>query len=212
MFDPGDLSEPFAVPTLTAHTVLRDHERLMWLLVRRWHGWARVSQEELFQALAADVLENFRTFDPTLGSVGTWLGVRVRHAAQRCRAHEKRHEIRPLSQVLELSEATTFNPVDGRDDFGVTEYADEAIWLRELVATLPEPERIAVEARFGLGGTKQTWAKLADSLGCSVPRATGIYESGMAKLRQRAAAAEHGLRSRRLVGIPAVDQSPRQSA
>jgi RNA polymerase sigma factor (sigma-70 family) len=137
---------------------LQPHLTAMWVLARRYAGG---DAEDLVQEALEVAWRRRQTFDPTRGSIRTWLLVIV---ADRCR---KRH--RAARPTEELREA----PAQMRDQ-------ESAVDVRTAVQALPPRQRLAVELHYVVG---LSVSETADVMKCSAGTVKSTLSDARARLR-----------------------------
>lgn len=136
---------------------LPEHLPSMWWLA---HRYAREGAEDLVQEALEQAWQRRETFDPSRGSLRTWLLVLV---ADRCR--KSKRSARPTFELRDTAAP------HGRD-------ADLAVDLDRAVATLPPRQRLAVELFYVTGLSVAECGAVMDC-------ATGTVKSTLSDARAR---------------------------
>lgn len=132
------------------------HLSAMWALATRLAG--PVAREDVYQEALETAWRKRSTFDPTRGSVRTWLLLLVH---DRCRKHWR--GVRPTSELVDVADP-------GSD---VEAHLD----MSRAVAELPPRQRLAVELFYVLG---LPVAECAEVMQCS----TGTVSSTLSDARR----------------------------
>ncbi len=155
----------------------RHTSALLNYLRRLVHGNVQVA-EDLHQATWLSVLEHFNQFDESARGPGfkPWV---FRIATNKANDHFRRHgrEQRRLSRVA-ADPTLRPQPADDVDSVAIDE--ETATRLRDIVQSLPDPQRRVVELRC-FAGLKFT--EIAQTLGCPLNTALGRMHKAVKKLR-----------------------------
>lgn len=148
------------------------YSRPLYSLAYQVTGADRYAQE-VVQEVFVSVWNTAARFDPARGSLGPWLFTIARHKAIDLVRREANHRKRSADVDLELKEA----PDDVDHEAWVNLRRDR---VREALAQLNEPQRMALELAFFSG---LTHVEVAERLGIPLGTAKTRIRSALLKLR-----------------------------
>ncbi len=148
------------------------YSRPLYSLAYQVTGADRYAQEVVQEVFVA-VWNTAARFDPARGSLGPWLFTMARHKAIDLVRREANHRKRSADVDLELKEAP-----DDVDHEAWTNLRRDRV--REAIALLNEPQRIALELAFFSG---LTHVEVAERLGIPLGTAKTRIRSALLRLR-----------------------------
>ena len=176
--DDADVIREAARGEIQALATLYDrHAGLLLAMANRILG-DKALAEDLVQDVFMEVWRRAHAFDPSRGSVRTWLLVRLRsRAVDRLRSAQHRREVAVDDVAPREPSPTAEDP----------ELAPDRALVRKAIAELPEDQRLVIELSYFHGLSS---SEIAERMGSPLGTVKSMTAAALTKLRAAMVAAE----------------------
>jgi RNA polymerase sigma-70 factor (ECF subfamily) len=156
--------------------IVKRYQRLVWAIAAKIvHDPAEA--EDVAQIVFTELFQKMALFDPSKGTLKVWLMQFAYGRSINRRYHLQRRQFYDQAELEELDIAQS---ASGRVSSLVLERSESARLVREVLSSLADPQRTAIEMIHIEG---LTFEEMARRTGQTIAAAKHHYYRGMAKLR-----------------------------